>query len=167
MGFFLWWGIRDHFYLYLRRWRKEYSQLTVFLSTSSYFPLFFLVCPVGWDRRIYRLHLCRGVRPSPNDCPRYYTKQSDGEATVMLGLRGIRITSSLPLLPGPLWRGVAAPDTTLSMGQIELNCILILNWITWNRTVLTFNCVFTLNWIVWNRTVWQKRIAWNRNVFDN
>ena len=42
----------------------------------------------------------------------------------------------IPLLPGPLWPGVVAPDRVLSMGQIELNCML--NWIVWNRTVFTF-----------------------------
>ena len=39
-------------------------------------------------------------------------------------------TSSLPLLQGPLWPGVLAPDRVLSMGQIELRCVLMLNWIT-------------------------------------
>ena len=60
--------------------------------------------------------------------------------------------------PGPLWPGMVAPDRVLSMGQIELNCVLILNWITWKRIVLTYNCVWTqtsliLNWIVWIRIV--------------
>ena len=38
----------------------------------------------------------------------------------------------------------------------------MLNWIVWNRTVLTLNCVYKqkktvlmLNWIVWNRTVYM------------
>ena len=44
-----------------------------------------IVCPVDWICRIYRLHLCRGVR-FPNDWPGYDTKQSDGEAAVMLEL---------------------------------------------------------------------------------
>ena len=35
---------------------------------------------------------------------------SDGEFLVMLGLWGMRTTSSLPLLPGPLWPGVVALD---------------------------------------------------------
>ena len=43
---------------------------------------------------------CRGVRPPPNDCPGYDTKQSDGEGPVMLGLWGIQNTPSL--LPGIL-----------------------------------------------------------------
>ena len=52
----------------------------------------------------------------PHECPGYDTKQSDGEVLVMLGLRGIRSTPSLPLLPGPLWLGVVASDRALSMG---------------------------------------------------
>ena len=67
-------------------------------------------CPVGWGCRIHRLHLCRGVRPHPNECPGYETKQSDGEVPAMLELWGMRSTLSLPLLPGQLWPGVVAPD---------------------------------------------------------
>ena len=48
---------------------------------------------------------------------------------------GMWSTSSLTLLPGPLWPGVVAPDRVLSVCRIELN------WIAWNRAVLTFNCV--------------------------
>ena len=75
----------------------------------------------------------------------------------MLEIWGMWSTPSLPLLLGPLLPRVVAPDRVLSMGQIELKCALILNWIVWNRTVLTFNCMSTksvliLNWIVWNRT---------------
>ena len=44
------------------------------------------------------------------------------------------------------------------MGQIELNRVLMLNWIVWNKTVLTSVCkqktVLMLNWTVWNRTVY-------------
>ena len=40
----------------------------------------------------------------------------------------------------------------------DIETVLTLNWIIWNRTVLAFNCAWTktiliLNWIVWNRTV--------------
>ena len=44
---------------------------------------------------------------------------SAGEAQV-LELWGIWSTPSLPLLLGPLWSGVVAPERVLSMGQIEL-----------------------------------------------
>ena len=126
--------------------------------------------PVGWSCRIHWLHLCRGLRPPPppTECPGYDTKQSYAEVPVMLELWGMQSTSSLPSLSGPLWPKMLAPDRVLSMGQIELNCIFMLNWIAWNRTVLTFalctyaklnclkwNCFCMLNWIVWNRTVFD------------
>ena len=79
---------------------------------------------------MYGLHHYRGLR-TPNECPAYYTKQSDGGVPVMLGLS---------LLPGSLWPGVVAPNRALSMGWIELNSILMVNWIVWIRT-------FWLNWI--------------------
>ena len=59
-------------------------------------------CPVGWGCRIHRLLLCRGVRPPPNECPGYDTKQSDGEVPAVPELWGMRSTPSLPSLPGPL-----------------------------------------------------------------
>ena len=110
-------------------------------------------------------------KPPPNECPSYDTKQSDGEAPVILELWGMQSTPSLPSLPGPLWLEVVAPGRVLPMGQIELYCVLMLNGIAWNRTVLTFklhiyvklNCLkwnffCMLNWIVWNRTVLIKII---------
>ena len=56
--------------------------------------------------------------------PEYDTKQTDGEVTVMLEIWGMRSMPSLPLLPGPLWARVVAPDRVLSMGQIELTVYL-------------------------------------------
>ena len=89
-------------------------------------------CLVGWGCRIYWLLLCGVVGPL-NKYTGYDTKQSDGEVPVMLELWWMRSTPSLPSLPGPLWPGVVAPDRVLSMGQIELKCVLILNWIVRNR----------------------------------
>ena len=45
----------------------------------------------------------------------------------MPGLWGMRSTPSLLSLPGPLWPGIVEPDKVLSMGQIELNSVLIQN----------------------------------------
>ena len=45
----------------------------------------------------------------------------------MLKLWGMQSIPSLPSLPGLLWFGVIAPDLVLSIGQIELNSILMLN----------------------------------------
>ena len=63
------------------------------------------------------LQMCKA---SPNECPDYDTKQSNGEAQVMLKLWEMRTTHLLPSLPGPLWPGMLAPNRVLSMGQIEL-----------------------------------------------
>ena len=38
-------------------------------------------------------------------------------------------TPSLPSLPGLLWPRVVATDRVMSMGQIELDCVLRLNLI--------------------------------------
>ena len=63
-----------------------------------------------------------------NECPRYDTKlQSDGEIPVMLEFWGIWSTPSLPSLQDPVWPRVVAPDWVLSMCQIELNFVLMLN----------------------------------------
>ena len=54
----------------------------------------------------------------------------------------------------------------------NIETVLTLNLIVWNRIVLIFNCVETksvliLTWITWIRTVWINGIAWNRNILDN
>ena len=43
----------------------------------------------------------------------------------MLELWGMRSTHLLPWLSGPLWPGIVAPYRVLSMGQIEINCVLM------------------------------------------
>ena len=45
-------------------------------------------CPVGWDCRVHRLHLCRGVRPPPNKYLGYDTKQSDDGVLSNFGALG-------------------------------------------------------------------------------
>ena len=72
-----------------------------------------------------------------------------------------------PFIAIALWPSVAAPDRVLSMGQIKLNCVLMQNWIVWNRTVFDIETVLRLNWILWIGTVWLNWIVWNKNVFDN
>ena len=64
---------------------------------------------------------------APNECPGYDTKQSDGEVPIMVELWEMQSTPSLPSLPSLLWLLVVAPDKVLSMGQIELKCVLMLN----------------------------------------
>ena len=71
--------------------------------------------------RIHQLHLCGGVSLSP------MSALYDSEGSVMLELWGMRSTPSLPSLPGPIWPRVVAPERVLSMGQIELDCVITLN----------------------------------------
>ena len=119
-------------------------------------------------------------------CPGFDTKQSDGEVQVMLELLGIRSTSSLPMLPGSLYSRSGS-----AMGQIELNCVLMLNWIAWNRTVLIFKlctyaknelfeikllltfklCTYAkLNWFeieqFWHLTVYKQKTILILNIID-
>ena len=57
-------------------------------------------------------------------------------------LCGMRSTPSMPSLPGPLLPGEVAPDSILSVDQIELNCVLMLNWIVWIETVFDIEIVY-------------------------
>ena len=54
-------------------------------------------------------NLQKSKTPS-NECPGYDTKQSDGEAAVMLELWEMQSIPSLPLLSGQLWPGVVILD---------------------------------------------------------
>ena len=87
-----------------------------------------------WNKTVWHLTLCIAqsagaveytdcktsvldmTSPGYDECPGYDTKQSDAEVPAMLELWGMRSTPSLPLLPGPLWPRVVAPDRALSMG---------------------------------------------------
>ena len=53
--------------------------------------------------------------------------QSDGEVPVIVELGECGALLPLPSLPGPLWLGVVSHDRVLSIGQIELNCLLMQN----------------------------------------
>ena len=100
---------------------------TLKLSLTNYTEVYSLInlwhpnwfSPVGCSCRIHRLY----------ECLAYDTKLSESDVPVMLKLWGMQSTPSLPSLPGPPWLGVVAPDRVLSMGQIESNCVLMLNWI--------------------------------------
>ena len=94
----------------------------------------------------------------------------------------MRSTPLLLSLPDPFWPRVGAHYRFLSIGRIELNCVLTLDWITWNRTdfqlhtyaklnCLKWNCFCMLNWNFWIRTVFDVEtvltfnwILWYRTV---
>ena len=76
---------------------------------------------------------------------------------------GMWSTPSLPLLLDPLWLGVVVLDRVLSMGQTDLKCVLILNWIAWNRIVSTFKLRrLTKAWTAINRL----SIIWKSDLTD-
>ena len=66
-------------------------------------------------------------KATPHLCPEYDTKQSNGEVPVILELWRMQITPSLPSLPALLCPEVVGPEIVLSMGQIEINGVLMLN----------------------------------------
>ena len=86
---------------------------------------------IPWPWRLKLLNtptasLKRGKTPR-NECPGYETKQSGDEVPVMLEFWRMQSIPSLLSLQGPLLPGVVAFDMALSVGQIELNCIFMLN----------------------------------------
>ena len=107
------------------------------VQTQCWMHIFVFTKPFHLAQSAGPLQRCK-TPPPTNEYPGYDNEQSDAEVPPMLELWEMRSTPSLPSLPDPLWLGVVALDRVLSMGQIELNCVLILNWITWNITVLTF-----------------------------
>ena len=89
-------------------------------------PLSSEVSPVSWRCRIPDC-ISAEEENSSNECPLYDTKQSDGEAPVMLELWEMQSTPLLPSLPGPLWPGVIAPiygpNRTKLCTYGKLNCL--------------------------------------------
>ena len=119
-------------------WTKEVNWYqSVDISTNLLYVIYHWSGPVGWGCRIHWLHLCKGIRYSQR-VSWYDIKQSDGEVPVMMELWGIRSTLLMASFPGSRWHGVVEPDGVQSMDRIELNSVFILNWIVWNRIVLTF-----------------------------
>ena len=91
------------FFFFLHVHRYIYTHLHIYIYPHL------LICPIGWGCRIHQLLLWWGVRHSQL-IVLDMTLKLDGELWGMLN------TPSLPLLPGPLWLGMVAPDRALSMG---------------------------------------------------
>ena len=106
-------------------------------------------------RSIYNTyHPCRMVR-LPQRVSWYDTKQSDGETLLMMELWRMWSTPSLSSFSGPLWLRMVTPDMVPSMRQIKLNCVLMLKWIVWNRTVYMYKMDLALNeqqWLMGHKT---------------
>ena len=83
------------------------------------------------------------------------TIQSDDNVPVMLKIWRIRSTPSLLSLLGRIWPGLVALDGVLTMGQIELNWVLILNWIIWYRTIVDPQTVY-----LWLTELFEIELLW-------
>ena len=84
-----------------------------------------------------------------NEGPEYGTKQSDA------GVIGNAKYPFIAITPIPLLPGLVALERVLSMGQTELNCVLMLNWTVWNRTILGVKMKLALNnlqWLICHKT---------------
>ena len=122
------------YYVYYLEYNKNFSIQQHLLNTIN--QLF--VSPAN------TLLFCKGIRPPPPSqrVSWYDTKQYDGEVPVMLELWEMQSTPLLASLQGPLWPGMVVNDRILFMGQIELKCVLMLNWIVWKRTVFDIETVY-------------------------
>ena len=98
---------------------KHYAMETILRMFCSvffllaYFLLFFFLTPVSWAVEYTSYTSAEGYDSLQSVS--YDTKQSDAEAPVILELWGMQSILSLPTLPV-----VVAPDSVLSVGQIEL-----------------------------------------------
>ena len=159
------WNLRNHIYL------------SIYLSLSLYIYIYrererererervIWYRPVSWGCKIQQLHLCK-IRPTTNECPVYDSKQSDGEHPVMLQLWGMWSTPSLSSLLYPLWPGVVTLVRVLSMSQKELNCVLMLNWIAWNRTIFVCETELFQIGLFWYLTVCKKLYLYKNELFE-
>ena len=78
-------------------------------------------CQVDRGCRIHRLHRCRRVKKTTYAYPGYDTKQSNGQALVMLEIWGMQSTPSLPSIPDPFCsRVVVAPYRVLFLVEKEI-----------------------------------------------
>ena len=92
--------------------------------------------------------------PTLNKCSGYDTKQSVGEVPVVLELWGMWSAPLLPLLPGPLWPRVVAPDRVLSMGHHHHHHIALVA-----RISLTLSRHSSLSFIALGRSSGQHPVS--------
>ena len=97
-------------------------------------------CPIGWGCRIHRLHLCREVKLPPQKVSWIWHQTIWRWGSSNAGALRNAEHPFIAIAPRSILARMVAPDRFLSIGQIEVNSVLTLNWIFWNRTALTFYC---------------------------
>ena len=100
----------------------------------------------GWSCRIHWLHLCREVRlPQRMSRICHYTMWWWGSSNA-----GALENEEYPFitiaLKSTLFRSGITCSGPIYGSNKKLNCVLMLNWIAWNRTVWKFNWVETKNY---------------------
>ena len=117
-----------------------YAQIAQSVGAKEYTDS--IASPVDWGCRIHWVHLCKEIRPTyPTSVLDITENNLPGKFPGMLELWGMWSICSLPSLPSPFWPEVVTPDRALSISQIKLSCVLMLNWIVWNRTDLDIETV--------------------------
>ena len=72
---------------------------------------------------------------------------------------------SLLSLPGQPWPRVVEPYRVLAMGQIELNCVITLNWIVWKNLFLHLT-VYKQKNIIIKTELFEIELFVYKNGFD-
>ena len=128
----VWWGIFACFEnKHLRPWHSltTYKLATVFFTVPG---------PVGWGYRIHRQLLCRGVRLSQRvSCIRHSTIWWRGSSNS--GALGNVEYSFITIAPTST---LTRSGSILSIGPVEVNSVLMLNWIVWNKTIFDIKTVY-------------------------
>ena len=131
---------------------QQYGSKTI-SRTSSYWPSRLEV------QNTPTASLKRGKLPYRGSWTRHWTVWRWGFHNA-----GVLGMPSTPLLPSDWYHLIG-----YSMGQIELNCVLI--WIVWNRTVLTFNFEWINDWclielLMIHRNTWNHLSSLNSLRLD-
>ena len=148
----MYWILKIMIYFHRIFWVSDIYLICIITSDRLYIYTQIYVDLVGWGCRIYRLHLCKVVRLLDMRLNNLIVKLQNA------GVWRMRSIPSLPSLPVSLWSGVVAPERVLSMVQIELNCILMLYWIVWNRTVYMYKLDLALNNLQWCHKIQPNQI---------
>ena len=108
---------------------KKYDLIQIICIHSS-------GCPVGWDWRIHRLLLCTGVRPRQRVSWIWFwiIWWCDSSNAGALG------NAEYPFI------AITPRSTIALMGQLELNCALMLNWIVRNRIEIYWS-ISLVGWV--------------------
>ena len=119
-----------------------------------------LICgPISKGCRIHWLHHCRGLKLLQRvSWIWYYTMRWWGSSNA-----GALGNAEYPFITIALWSTLSRNGSTcrvLSMGQIELDCLLMLNWILWNQLFLPKIYTYIIHNCLKISSKWLGEIDW-------